>query len=157
MSSPEENPEVKAIQLHVASAKNQVSIATEHADWANYQLDEAQKHLKDVQRMLREAKKRDTDYKSSTTAAAAAAVAAQKKRKVSPTPKKQTSQQKSANTKRTKTTHPVGNGAWTDEENAQFRQGVVLCGWGKWDLISKTVIASREMKQVKSHAQKFQE
>ena len=153
MSSPEENPEVKAIQLHLASAKNQVSIATEHADWANYQLDEAQKHLKDVQRMLREAKKRDTDYKS---AAATAAAAAQKKRKVSPTPKKQTSQQKSANTKRTKTT--IGkSGGWTDEENAQFRQGIVLCGWGKWDLISKTVIASREMKQVKSHAQKFQE
>ena len=35
MSSPEENPEVKAIQLHLASAKNQVSIATEHADWAH--------------------------------------------------------------------------------------------------------------------------
>ena len=150
MSSPEENPEVKAIQLHLASAKNQVSIATEHADWANYQLDEAQKHLKDVQRMLREAKKRDTDYKS-----AAATAAAQKKRKVSPTPKKQTSQQKSANSKRTKTT--TKSGGWTDEENAQFRQGIVLCGWGKWDLISKTVIASREMKQVKSHAQKFQE
>jgi len=153
MSSPEENPEVKAIQLHLASAKNQVSIATEHADWANYQLDEAQKHLKDVQRMLREAKKRDTDYKSATAAA-------QKKRKVSPPPKKQTSQQKSANTKRTKTTVGSGkpkSGGWSDEENAQFRQGIVLCGWGKWDLISKTVIASREMKQVKSHAQKFQE
>jgi len=105
--------------------------------------------------MLREAKKRDTDYKSATAAAAAAAAAAQKKRKVSPTPKKQTSQQKSANTKRTKTT--TKSGGWTDEENAQFRQGIVLCGWGKWDLISKTVIASREMKQVKSHAQKFQE
>ena len=56
-SSPEEeSPEVKAIKLHLESAKHQVTITKEHADWANYQLDESKKHLKDVQRMLKEAK-----------------------------------------------------------------------------------------------------
>jgi len=56
-SSPEEESlEVKAIELHLESAKHQVSVTKEHADWANYQLDESKKHLKDVQRMLKEAK-----------------------------------------------------------------------------------------------------
>ena len=52
----EESPEVKAIKLHLESAKHQVTITKEHANWANYQLDESKKHLKDVQRMLKEAK-----------------------------------------------------------------------------------------------------
>lgn len=55
-SSEEESPEVKAIKLHLESAKHQVTITKEHANWANYQLDESKKHLKDVQRMLKEAK-----------------------------------------------------------------------------------------------------
>ena len=57
-SSPddEESPEVKAIRLHLESAKHQVTITKEHANWANYQLDESKKHLMDVQRMLKEAK-----------------------------------------------------------------------------------------------------
>ena len=57
-SSPddEESPEVKAIRLHLESAKHQVTITKEHANWANYQLDESKKHLKDIQRMLKEAK-----------------------------------------------------------------------------------------------------
>ena len=52
----EESLEVKAIKLYLESAKHQVTITKEHADWANYQLDESKKHLKDVQRMLKEAK-----------------------------------------------------------------------------------------------------
>lgn len=56
-SSPEEESlEVKAIELHLESAKHQVTITKEHANWANYQLDESKRHLKDVQRMLKEAK-----------------------------------------------------------------------------------------------------
>ena len=52
----EESPEVRALKLHLESAKHQVTITKEHANWANYQLDESKKHLKDVQRMLKEAK-----------------------------------------------------------------------------------------------------
>ena len=48
--------EVKAIKLHLEAAKHKVSIAKEHAEWSNYQLDESKKHLKDVQKKLREAK-----------------------------------------------------------------------------------------------------
>ena len=46
----EDSLEVKAIKLHLAAAKQKVSIAKEHADWSNYQLDESKKHLKDVQK-----------------------------------------------------------------------------------------------------------
>ena len=50
--------EVKAIKLHLAAAKHKVSIAKEHAEWSNYQLDQSKKHLKDTEKKLREAKRR---------------------------------------------------------------------------------------------------
>jgi len=53
--------EVKAIKLHLAAAKQKVTIAKEHAEWSNYQLDESKKHLKDVQKKLREAKQTAAD------------------------------------------------------------------------------------------------
>jgi len=53
----EESPEVKAIKLHLAAAKQKVSIAKEHAEWSNYQLDQSKKHLKDTEKKLREAKR----------------------------------------------------------------------------------------------------
>ena len=53
--------EVKAIKLHLEAAKQKVTIAKEHADWSNYQLDESKKHLKDVQKKLREAKQTAAD------------------------------------------------------------------------------------------------
>lgn len=54
----DESLEVKAIKLHLAAAKHKVTIAKEHAEWSNYQLDQSKKHLKDTEKKLREAKRR---------------------------------------------------------------------------------------------------
>ena len=48
-----------------------------------------------------------------------------------------------------------GSGQWTEQEDAQFQRGVVLHGWGSWNTISKEVVKSRTVTQVKSKAQKF--
>jgi len=46
-------------------------------------------------------------------------------------------------------------GKWTDEECQQFEEGCVEYGWGQWKAMT-AVIPSRNMNQIKSHAQKFQ-
>ena len=48
-----------------------------------------------------------------------------------------------------------GSGQWTKYEDTQFQRGVVLHGWGSWYTISKEVVKSRTVTQVKSKAQKF--
>ena len=48
-----------------------------------------------------------------------------------------------------------GSGQWTKHEEAQFQRGIVLHGWGSWYTISKEVVKSRTVTQVKSKAQKF--
>ena len=48
-----------------------------------------------------------------------------------------------------------GSGQWTKHEDTQFQRGIVLHGWGSWYTISKEVVKSRTVTQVKSKAQKF--
>ncbi len=47
--------------------------------------------------------------------------------------------------------------SWTDIECAQFKQGVILHGWGNWIAMAQSVIPTRDRSQVKSHAQKFRQ
>mmetsp|Transcript_5901 Transcript_5901/g.14783 ORF Transcript_5901/g.14783 Transcript_5901/m.14783 type:complete len:915 (-) Transcript_5901:132-2876(-) len=84
-----------------------------------------------------------------------------------PKPKKRAStesQQKKSTTKVVKplikrggvsSTRKADRGAWTEKEQTLFEDGCLLHGWGNWKSI-ELMIPTRDRKQVKSHAQKFQ-
>ena len=50
---------------------------------------------------------------------------------------------------------PKKGGAWTDTEKSLFESAIVLLGWGNW-LAFTDVISTRDNKQIKSHAQKWE-
>lgn len=50
---------------------------------------------------------------------------------------------------------PKKGGAWTDAEKSLFESAIVLLGWGNW-LAFTDVISTRDNKQIKSHAQKWE-
>jgi len=45
---------------------------------------------------------------------------------------------------------------WTDEEQTQFKQGIIKHGWGNWKvLLEENIITTRDRSQIKSRAQKL--